>query len=117
MPSKEAFHALYLANACRAYVDRTAGLSQDMRGTIMALEKELETYLARPPSWVREGRVGKWVVIRGEEVLDFYDSANAALEAGYARYGLDSGFMVRQIAETDKVIQTSRRAVHVPHNQ
>ncbi len=79
----------------------------------MALEKELQTYHAHRLRWVQEGRVGKWVVIHGEDVLGFFDNANAALEAGYRRYGLDATFMVREVTEADRIIQTPRRAVHV----
>jgi hypothetical protein len=83
----------------------------------MALEKELETYLAHRPGWVQEGLVGKWVLIHGDAVVGIFDSFDAAVQVGYERFGLDTSFMARQIAETEKVVQSSRRAIHVPHNQ
>jgi hypothetical protein len=81
----------------------------------MALDMQLETYLKNRPTWVQEGRVGTWVVIHGSDVLGFYISFDAALEAGYDRYGINEVFMARQIAEAEHPIHTSRRAVHVPH--
>jgi hypothetical protein len=82
----------------------------------MALEKELETYLAHRPAWLQEGRLGQWVLIHGDEVVGFYENFDATAQAGYERFGLNTPFMARQIAESEKVIQSSRRAVHVPHN-
>jgi len=64
----------------------------------MALDMELQTYLKHRPAWVQEGRVGSWVVIHGSDVLGFYSSFDAALEAGYERYGINEVFMARQIA-------------------
>ncbi len=82
----------------------------------MSLEKELQTYQRQRPGWVGAGRTGEWVVIHGEEVIGFYKSLDEALQAGYDRFGLDELFMARQIAEVDRPIHTSRRAVHVPHH-
>ena len=82
----------------------------------MSLELELQTYLTHRPGWVSAGRTGKWVVIHGSDVVGFYDSLDAALQAGYSRFGLDELFMARQIAEVDPPIHASRRAVHVPHH-
>jgi hypothetical protein len=81
----------------------------------MALEKELATYLRERPGWVSGGLVGQWVVIHGDEVVGFFPTLDAALQAGYDRFGLDELFMARQIAEVDRPIHTSRRAIHVPH--
>jgi hypothetical protein len=58
-----------------------------------------------------------WVVIHGEEVLGMYATLQAALEAGYERFGLDEVFMARQIVAEDHPIPFSRRAVHVPHQR
>jgi hypothetical protein len=83
----------------------------------MALEKELETYLAHRPGWKKERRLGQWVLIHGDDVVGFFDSFDRAVQTGYERFGLDTAFMAREIAKTERVIQSSRRAVHVPHNQ
>lgn len=82
----------------------------------MALEKELETYLRERPGWVAAGNVGQWVVIHGGDVLGFYKSLEAALQAGYEHYGLDELFMAREVTEADHPIPSSRRAVHVPRH-
>jgi hypothetical protein len=80
----------------------------------VALEQELQTYLRERPGWVAQGLAGQWVVIHGEEVVGFYPNLDAALDAGYDRFGLEELFMARQIAEVDQPIISSRRAVRVP---
>ncbi len=83
----------------------------------MPLEKELQTYLRERPGWVAGGKFGLWVAISGDEVIGLFNDMDAALAAGYERVGLDTPFMVRQVAESEPPVQFSRRAVHVPpHN-
>lgn len=82
----------------------------------MTFEREREVYLRERPGWVRSGLTGRWIVICGEDVLGDYESLEAAIEAGYERYGLDSLFLARQITETDPQITASRRAVHAPRH-
>src|SRR4051812_38967613 len=76
----------------------------------VSLNWELETYLRLRPDWVREGKVGKWVVIHQDEVAGFFDSFDDALRAGYDRYGLNEPFMARQVAEVELPLISSRRA-------
>ncbi len=78
----------------------------------MALERELELYLRERPGWIAAGKAGQWVVIHAEEVVGFYASLETALDAGYERFGPNELFMARQIAEVDRPIHSSRRAVH-----
>jgi hypothetical protein len=82
----------------------------------MSLERELEVYKRERHGWIKSGWEGRWVVIKGEEVSGPFDGVEAAMTAGYERYGLDAVFMVRQVAQHDQVIVTSRRAVRVPHS-
>jgi hypothetical protein len=81
----------------------------------MSLEKELETYKRKRGGWIHEGKEGLWVVIHGEEIIGMFPSLEAALEAGYERFGLEEVFMARQIVSEDHPIRSTRRAVHVPH--
>jgi hypothetical protein len=60
----------------------------------MALEKEMATYEANADKWT--DHAGKFVLIRGEEVVDFFAAYEDALKAGYQRFGLDQ-FLVKQI--------------------
>src|SRR4051794_25304798 len=74
----------------------------------MPLERELATYLRERPGWVAERLVGQWVVIHWEEVIGFFATLQAGLDAGYERFGPHELFMVRQIAEVDRPIQATR---------
>ena len=85
----------------------------------MALERELAVYQRERPGWVAAGKVGRWVVIHGEEVVGFYGDLELAMEAGYERFGLDELFMARQVAAEDNPVTAednpvtaARRAVH-----
>jgi hypothetical protein len=81
------------------------------RSPTVPLERELATYQANRPTWVREGRIGKWVLIHGGDAIGFYPNFAAGLDAGYEHFGLQEPFMVREIVEVDKPIYSSRRAV------
>lgn len=80
----------------------------------MSLEKELELYRRERAGWITRGWLGRWVVIKDADVAGPFDTIEAALDAGYRTYGLDAPFMARQVAEKDLVVDSSRRAVHVP---
>lgn len=81
----------------------------------MALESELETYEQRRAEWIAAGQENRWVVIHGADVLGFFDTLDAAVEAGYQKYGLTELFMVRQVSQQHAPIHASRRAVHAHH--
>jgi hypothetical protein len=71
----------------------------------MALEKEIETYHAKLPEWKQHE--GKFVLIKGDQVVDFFSSYDDALKAGYKEFGLEP-FMVKQIASVEPVFYASR---------
>jgi hypothetical protein len=50
-------------------------------GMLMALEQELATYKAKLPD-LKEQQ-GKFVLIHGDEVVDFYVAYEDAIKAGY----------------------------------
>lgn len=77
----------------------------------MSLERELETYEQRRAEWLAAGQEGRWVVIHGPDVLDLFDSLDAAAEAGYRHFGLSELFMVRQVSQPHAPLRVSRRAV------
>lgn len=62
-------------------------------------EKQLSTLLAQQ---------GKFVVIRGEEVLGTFDTYGDALNAGYKEYGVDAQFFVQRIAPVPTVAFSTR---------
>jgi hypothetical protein len=78
---------------------RTGGIAD------MALEKEMETFTKRLPELKQHE--GKFVLIQGENVVDFFSSYDDAIKAGYQKFGLDP-FLVKQIQATAQVQFISR---------
>lgn len=64
-------------------------------GAKMALEKELATYKNKLPE-LKENNEGKFVLIRGEEVVGVFDSYEDAMKIGYDRFKLET-FLVKKI--------------------
>jgi len=77
----------------------------------MALEKELATYEANVGQW--GDHTGKFVLIRGEEVVDFFAAYEDAIKAGYQKFGLDP-FLVKQINAVGAVQYITRHVM--PHS-
>ena len=61
----------------------------------MELQTEYETYLRVLPELLRNE--GKFVLIRGCEVCETFDTFEEGLRAGYERFGANGGFMVKEI--------------------
>lgn len=61
------------------------------------LDKEIAYYQAHLDQWLRE-YPGKYVSIKEEEVLGFFDSRDEALTAAIDRFGIGS-YLVRQVGE------------------
>ncbi len=74
----------------------------------MALEKEMETYRKNLPEWGEYE--GKFVLIHGEEVIDFFGAYEDAIKAGYQRFALKP-FLVRRISLVEQVQRVTRLAV------
>jgi hypothetical protein len=66
----------------------------------MALEKEIATYKAKLPD-LKENQ-GKFVLIHGDEVVDFFVAYEDAIKAGYERFKLEP-FLVKQVNVTETV--------------
>jgi len=71
----------------------------------MALERELETYKAKLPEL--KANEGKFVLIKGDEVVDIYTSYEDAIKAGYEKFKLEP-FMVKQIQSIEQAHFISR---------
>lgn len=80
-------------------------------GAVMALEQELKTYEANVDKWT--DHAGKFVLIRGEEVVDFFAAYEDAIKAGYQKFGLEP-FLVKQINAVETA-QCITRHIH-PHS-
>ncbi|HXC24881.1 MAG TPA: hypothetical protein VNU46_03125 [Gemmatimonadaceae bacterium] len=71
----------------------------------MALETELATYTKHLPEW-RE-QEGRFVLIHGDAVVDFFGDYRDALRAGYRQFGLEP-FLVKQVHQIEQVQFVSR---------
>jgi len=74
----------------------------------MALEKELATYNAKLPDL--KDYQGKYVLIHGDDVVDFYVAYEDAIKAGYEKFKLEP-FLVKQVSVTETVQQFTRHII------
>ena len=63
------------------------------------LEKELAAYEAAKPGLLSQA-LGKFVLIRGEQVVDTFDAELDAVKAGYQKFG-NVPFLVMQVTEVE----------------
>jgi len=71
----------------------------------MALEKELATYQAKLPTLKEQE--GKFVLIHGENIIDFFNTYEDALKAGYQQFKLEP-FLVKRVHATEPVFFITR---------
>jgi hypothetical protein len=71
----------------------------------MALEAELALYHAKLAEWTDQE--GKFVVIHGTTVVDFFSSYEDAIKVGYDKFGLQP-FLVKQVNTIEQVQFISR---------
>lgn len=71
----------------------------------MALEKETATYELKLPEMAAHH--GQFVVIKGDDIVDYFTSYEDAIKAGYQKFGLEP-FLVRQVQTTARVQFISR---------
>lgn len=72
----------------------------------MALEIELETYRNKLPELKRENE-GRFVLIKGDRVVDVFSSYDDALKGGYTTFGLEP-FLVKRIEAIEQAQFISR---------
>lgn len=66
------------------------------------LAEERATFQSRLPDLLR-AHAGRFVLIKGQDVVACFDDRDAALREGYRRFGVVS-FLVRKVAEEDAVV-------------
>lgn len=71
-----------------------------------ALEKELKTYQDNLPELKADE--GKYVVIHGSEILGIFGTYEDAINAGYAKFGVKTPFLVKQIHAIEQVQVVTR---------
>jgi len=72
----------------------------------MALEKELETYKQKLPELKVEE--GKFVLIHGTKIVRTFTSYEDAMKEGYAEFGPNEPFLVKQIQAIEQTHFISR---------
>lgn len=71
----------------------------------MALEKELATYQAKLPTM--KDHEGKFVLVHGEDIIDFFSTYEDAIKAGYQKFNLNP-FLVKRVQATEPVFFITR---------
>ena len=69
---------------------------------------EWETYRREVGQLLQEGHEGKWVLIKGTEILGFFDTGSKATEEGYRRFLLQrESFLVHQVQTYERLIKAA----------
>lgn len=64
-----------------------------------ALEKEVETFKAKKKELLARAE-GRFVLIKGDEVIGFFESQGDALQEGYKQFGREP-FLVKEVLAVD----------------
>ncbi len=75
----------------------------------MPLEQELKTYNEMKNKLLNESR-GKFVLIKGSEMLGVYDNKDTALSEGYKKFG-NQEFLVKEVLEIEAVNFFTRQII------
>jgi hypothetical protein len=75
-----------------------ASTGRDRQPRTASLSREQAVYDANLSRWAR-GHEGEFVLIKGEETVGFYATRDAALEVGYARFGVVPLFVRRVLPD------------------
>jgi hypothetical protein len=70
------------------------------------ISREWDFYRREAARLLAEGHEGQWVLIKGEEVLGFFDTRRQASDEGHKRFLLQ-GFLVHQIKTREPVSRVS----------
>lgn len=76
------------------------------------LKKENETYQKNKKKLVEESN-GKYVLIRGSEIIGIYESEQDALKEGITRFG-NVPFLVKKIEEVEQTQHYSSNNIIIP---
>ena len=78
-------------------------------GAKMALDKELELFAKMKPELLKNHE-GKFALIRGEEFIGAYDSAENAYAEGVKRFGCES-FLVKKVTQEEEIYRNQALAL------
>jgi hypothetical protein len=77
------------------------------------LEQELAFFAEKKPEWVKT-YLGKFVLVKGKELIGVFDSPDAAVSEGAKRFASES-FLVRQVNLEDKDVYIPVLALGLLH--
>jgi hypothetical protein len=63
------------------------------------LDTEVEFFASHLPAWLADAE-GKFALVKGSQLIGFYDSELDAVRAGYQRFG-NEAFLVKHIVEAE----------------
>jgi hypothetical protein len=72
------------------------------------LHQEWNAYRRELPRLLEEGKEGKFVLLKGGQVIDFFDTHCEAVAAGNQRFGVYAPFMVHQVREEEPLLRVPR---------
>jgi hypothetical protein len=70
------------------------------------LSTEWDVYRREVGRLLAEGHEGRWILIKGEEILGIFDKREDASTLGYKRFLLD-GFLVHQIQTRERIYRVA----------
>ncbi|MDO8524496.1 MAG: hypothetical protein Q7R99_02610 [bacterium] len=75
----------------------------------MPLEQEIKTYNELKNKLLKESR-GKFVLIKGSEMIGVYENKDTALSGGYKKFG-NQEFLVKEVLDFDAVNFFTRQII------
>ena len=76
------------------------------------LNEELEAYEKNKPDLVGKN-LGKFVLIKGKEIIGIYESEKDAINSGFEKFG-NVPFLVKKIEEIEQKQNFTSNLIHVP---
>lgn len=67
------------------------------------LDIEIDFFNQYRKEWFKH-HAGKWALIKGTTIHDFYDTSERAYEVGLEVYGLETSFLIQKVQLIDTVI-------------
>lgn len=74
----------------------------------MALEKELATYKDKLPNM--KEHEGKFVLVHGDTIVDYFSTYEDAIKAGYQQFKLEP-FLVKRVMSVEPILFITRSIV------
>jgi hypothetical protein len=73
----------------------------DGENPVAAIAEEIATYRSRPPELL--AHEGQFVLIKGDQIIGFFDDDSEAIREGYCRFAI-APFLVKRVAASERVV-------------